>query len=453
MSRERLSGELSGERSPAWKWTVCGLLLLATMLNYMDRQTLGQLATTIQGEFHLDDEQYGELEMGFGLAFAAGALFFGYLVDRLGALWIYPAVLLGWSAAGIATAYGDAIGQSLLTWSGAYAEPEAARSQAAYLGLMTCRVVLGFFEAGHWPCALVTAQTILSRQDRSFGNSILQSGAALGAIITPVIIISMLPAERPGEPMPAGVWRPPFVAIGAVGLLWIIPWLMLVRGRDLEREPQPLAPEPAAADESRDVPLPFWRPFLVLVIIVVTINFTWQFFRAWLPKFLEEQRGYSKAEVAWFVSAYYVATDVGCVSVGYAVRWLAGRGWSVHGARLATFAVCTSMTLLSLAAAVLPPGPLLVGVLLLIGAGALGLFPNHYAFTQELSKTHQGKIVGLLGTIAWVTTSPLQKVVGAYIKEHGTYTGPITMAGLAPVLGLLALWLLWPRRAQAKEAA
>jgi len=436
-------------RPASWKWSVCGLLLLATMLNYMDRQTLAQLATTIQAEFHLDDDKYGELEMGFGFAFAAGALFFGFLVDRLSARWLYPLVLIGWSAAGIATAYGDAIGRTLLGWL----DPSSVddHSRAAYVGLMACRVTLGFFEAGHWPCALVTTQTILTRQDRSFGNSILQSGAAIGAIITPIIIISMLPRVAPGEALPPGVWRPPFVMIGAIGMIWVLPWLFLIRSSDLVRDKDGglSAANPAgsaAADSGANAPpTSFWRPFLVLVIIVIMINMTWQFFRAWLPKFLEEYRSYSKTEVAWFISAYYIATDVGCITVGALVKWLSGRGWTVHGARVATFTLCTLVTMLSVTVVVLPRGPLLVGVLLLVGAGALGLFPNYYAFTQELSRKHQGKITGALGTIAWMTSAPMQKFVGEYITQNRTYAGAIVMAGLAPLIALLAIWLLWPK--------
>ena len=434
------------DRPPAWKWTVCGLLLLATMLNYMDRQTLAQLATTIRAEFDLGPDHYGNLEMGFGLAFAAGALAFGWLVDRFGARWLYPLVLIGWSAAGIATAYGAEIGAFLLGLMGS--SGAADDSQAAYAGLMACRVTLGFFEAGHWPCALVTTQTILARKDRSFGNSILQSGAALGAIITPIIIIGMLPPEAPGQPLPPGVWRAPFVVIGVIGMFWVVPWLALVRTRDLERRAD-VDPVEQAAEAAHDQPTTaFWRPFVVLVIIVITINLTWQFFRAWLQSFLEESRGYSKREVGWFTSAYYIATDIGCIAVGVGVKWLAGRGWTVHSARMATFFLCTMLTTLGVAAAYLPAGPPLIAIMLLVGAGALGLFPNFYAFTQELSQQHQGKIVGSLGTIAWISSSLMQHFVGEYIKTERTYAGAIIAAGLAPVLALLALWLLWPKREQ-----
>ncbi len=414
-------------RPDSWRWTICGLLLLATMLNYMDRQTLAQLATTIQKEYHLDDNQYGELEMGFGLAFAAGALCFGYLVDRLGPRWLYPGVLIGWSLAGIATGYADQIAAWL---------PGEDASTRAFHGFLLCRVTLGFFEAGHWPCALVTTQVILTRRDRSLGNSILQSGAAIGAILTPIIVLSLL-RDEPGS------WRAPFLVIGLLGMLWTMPWLSLVRSRDLDRAPA-LA---VAADSKERLSTDQWRMFLVLVVVVITINLTWQFFRAWLPKFLEEQRGYDKPAVAWFISAYYIATDVGCISVGLLVKWLAGRGWDVHQARLGTFALCTGLALLSVPVAFLPAGPLLLGLLLLVGAGTLGLFPNYYAFTQELTRTHQGKVSGSLGTITWISSALMQKSVGSTIQETKSYTAAIVMAGLVPLLALVVLVLFWPRRA------
>src|SRR5215204_3658305 len=84
-------------RSRAWKWWVCGLLLLATTINYMDRQTLANAAVRITKEFQLSKEQYGVLELAFGWAFAAGSLLFGFTADRVSTRWLYPAVLFAWS--------------------------------------------------------------------------------------------------------------------------------------------------------------------------------------------------------------------------------------------------------------------------------------------------------------------------------------------------------------------
>jgi ACS family hexuronate transporter-like MFS transporter len=439
---------MSAERPASWKWTVCGLLLLATMLNYMDRQTLAQLAMAISDEYALSREQLGNIEMGFGLAFATGAFCFGLLVDRVSIRWVYPAVLIGWSCAGIATAYADEIGHRLTDWLALAVRSEsAAEPPAAYWGFLACRIVLGFFEAGHWPCALVTTQRILSREDRSLGNSILQSGAAIGAIVTPIIVILMVPNQAPGETLPAGVWRPPFVIIGVVGMLWAVPWLLTVRGADLVRRDEP---PPVETDDAP--PISFWRPFAVLIVVVLMLNISWQYFRAWMPIFLQEEHGYTLWQAGWFTSAYYIATDVGCISAGVAVKWLAGRGWGVHSARMWTFTVCTLLTTLSFAVAFLPAGPLLLAALLLVGAGALGLFPNYYAFTQELSRTHQGKITGMLGTIAWVGSASLQRYFGRSIDETKSYATGIVIAGVAPIIACLALWLLWPSKRKSRSS-
>src|SRR4051794_34009070 len=94
-----------GARPSSWKWQVCGLLLLATMLNYMDRQTLNQLGPRMTDELDLSPLQYARVEAAFAVAFAAGALLFGLLADRINVAWLYPAVVLGWSAAGFATAF------------------------------------------------------------------------------------------------------------------------------------------------------------------------------------------------------------------------------------------------------------------------------------------------------------------------------------------------------------
>lgn len=439
-------------RSKNWKWFVCGILLLATMLNYMDRQTLSVTNTDISRELGLSATHYGNLELGFGLAFAVGGVVTGLFADRVNVRWLYPAVLAGWSAAGFATAFADKIGEVLSSQGIGGSLPDG------YLGLLVCRVALGFFEAGQWPCALVTSQRLLAPQDRPLGNSLLQSGAAVGAIITPLVVQGMV-SDVPGS------WRGPFQFIGVLGLLWIVPWLVMVRPGDLRRGQVPLASD---ADDDVDAAhgdavttnpsepravapmngIAFWRRFAALLLTVITINLCFQFFRAWLPTFLREFHRYGRDEVNYFTSAYFIATDVGCLSMGFAAKWLTLRGWPVHRARMATFSFCCALTALSTVAAVLPRGPALLGVLLLIGFGALGLFPNYYSLTQDLSARHQGKVTGALGFATWVCTALMQRYVGVTIDETKSYAAGIFIVGLLPLSALVALALFWkPERA------
>ncbi len=454
------------------KWWVCGLLLMALMLNYMDRQTLSLTIVPISDELGLSNTQYGMLEKGFGYAFAIGGLLAGWAADRLSVRWLYPLIVLAWSGAGLATGYADRIGQALAplvaAWWPGVVDPDSPGS-CGFLGFLVCRTALGFFEAGQWPCALITTQRLLEPADRPFGNGLLQSGASVGAILTPLVVQALV-TEQPGT------WRGPFVAIGVVGLLWIPLWLRLVAGVSLD--PLPRGPAtglsrmgpktsqtrwPAAMGRHLRTAVPRvlrflagggWllvRRVLALMVVVVAINLTWHFFRAWLPKLLQEYHGYQAGTVRYFIVAYYIATDLGCLTAGLAVKLLTARRMSVHAARLSIFFTCSLLTALSTVVSGLGPGPLLLGLLLLIGFGSLGLFPNYYSLTQEISPRHQGKLTGLFGFVCWVATAEMQPLVGQHVDRTQSYAAGIFWAGLAPAVAFLALCLLWGRADQSQR--
>jgi ACS family hexuronate transporter-like MFS transporter len=431
---ERMSEAISS-RPGWWKWYICVILGLATTINYLDRQALAVTSNRITSEFKLTDEQYGNLEMGFGLAFAFGAAFFGILVDRISVRWLYPTVLVLWSSVGFMTGYVE-----------------------GYEDLLVCRIFLGLFEAGHWPCALKTTQWLLPPHNRTLGNSLLQSGSSIGAIITPLMMAQILTSEP-------GSWRFGFQLIGLAGMAWIFLWLPAVHGEDLPRSSKHLALSDSMSNAGEQVPQrSFWQAiatprFIVLLVIVAAINICWQTFRAWLPKFVQIGRGYSEAEMLYFNSLYNTATEIGCIAAGAATVWLSRSGMSVHRSKVWVYGGCA--LLVGLAALSLPwlqKGNLLLGVLLLLAFGSLGLFPCYYSFSQELSVRHQGKISGTLGAFAWLTSSPCHKLFGWYVdacKSHGitletAYNTGFVVAGLFPLLGLIALLCLWNTRASVR---
>ena len=181
----------------------------------------------------------------------------------------------------------------------------------------------------------------------------------------------------------------------------------------------------------------------VLFFVVACINTCWQTLRAWLPKFLQQGRGYTEANALYFNSLFYVATDIGCLGAGALTLWLARRGASVHGSRSAVFLGCAMLSTLTVLTAFLPKGWPLLAALLLIGAGALGVFPIYHAFTQELSAHHQGKVTGLTGVAAWILSSPAQKLFGRLIDRTGSFDLGLAIAGCLPLAAFLALWLFW----------
>jgi len=405
--------------SANWQWWVSGLLLLATMINYMDRQTLSNLSVRITEQFGMTNEQYGEMELVFGLAFAVGSLFFGVLADVAPVRILYPLVLIAWSLVGVATGL-----------------------SRGYSSMLVCRGLLGFFEAGHWPCALIVTQSVLARGSRVMGNSILQSGASLGAILTPIIIRLIV-----GDSTDPDAWRTPFLVVGSVGLLWAWLWFWAIRPGDL--------PEPSREKKIVDSTEPHWfwtivsdRRFWALTLMVIAINTSWQLIRAWLPKFLQEGRGYSEAHALYFNSAYFIATDVGCILAGVVGLWLCRRGVSVHGSRVLVYLGCSLLAALTTVAALLPAGWPLLAVLLCVAAGTLGVFPCYYSFTQEVTTKHMGRLTGMLSFVGWVASSPTQKGFGYVVDRTGSYDFNMAILGWAPLFGLIGFLLLWPRQAQ-----
>ena len=478
------------QRSPKWKWWVCGLLLLASMFLYMDRQTLGNVSARLLWEFGLSNEQYGNLGFAFGIAFAAGGLTFGFIADRVGVYWLYPLVLTGWSMAGFATGLAE-----------------------NYQHFMACRIALGFFEAGHWPCAMKTVQLLLPRSDRGMGNSVLQSGASVGAVLTPIIMVVMLASFSSGawllmdkhlsdnkddkkitaevssllrdqsyfksdpnqekitevvaeirarktdnpdktaaetaliidkakgqkEQYIPGAWRPPFFVIGAIGLSWVLLWLITMRRRDLD----PALIEAASGKTS------LWqvikdRRFIILLAIGACINTPWQLIREWLVLLLTH-RGYTEKFAQLFNSAYYIATDIGCLVAGAATLWLVKRGASVHQSRVRVFGVCAVLIALTTVAAFLPMGWPLLGVLLIIAGASLGVFPIAYALKQDLAREHMGKITGLVGASAWLTSAPMQKVFGWLRDSTGSFQIGLAVVGWLPLVALGLIVFLWPK--------
>jgi ACS family hexuronate transporter-like MFS transporter len=400
-------------RSNTWKWWITGLLLLATMLNYMDRQTLASVAKRITDEFHLSQEQYGDIEFAFGWGFAAGSLVFGILADIINVRWLYPMVLFGWSAMGLLSGFTH-----------------------GYMAMLACRALLGFFESGQWPCALRTTQAVLTDGQRSLGNSVLQSGASLGAIFTPLILRTMVA----GNPAP-GAWRPAFMVVGALGMVWILVWFASSRRSDFKVAQTEVTKTQTTSEWWREIGRD--RRFWALVVMVIAINIIWHITRAWLTKFLQQGRNYSESDALLISSAFYIATDVGCLLSGAAALWLTRRRMHAHRARLWVFGICSIITGLTSVLVLLPKGYMLLGVLFIIGAAALGLFPCYYSFTQELGAKHVGKATGLLSTIGWLVASPLQKYFGKLVDQTHSFDLGISLVGWVPLLALITMLLFW----------
>ncbi len=411
--------------SAGWaRWGVVGLLFFATTINYMDRVTLGTASVRVTGELGLSNEQYGHLELAFGWAFAAGSFCFGLLADRVRVAWLYPVVLGLWSLMGVLTG-----------WTHDFS------------GLLVCRALLGFFEAGHWPCAVRTTMAVLSDRERTLGNSVLQAGSSVGAVITPQVMKWLL-TEEPGS------WRQAFVAVGCVGFVWILPWFLVARGGRIE-----MKRDGTACLEGGDAGGTIWailmgRRFWAVAALITGTQMVWHIYRVWMMKFLQQGRGMPEGEALNFNSLYFASTDAGCLLAGGLSVWLVNRGMTAHGARRRVYLGACVATTASACLPWLDRGWGLLFVLMMVGAGALALFPCYYSFVQDLSERHVGKLTGLLSMWVWAVTSPLHSLFGMLVDRTGSYDAGMVVAGLMPWVGVFAMRLGWgPVRRRESDSA
>ena len=440
----------SGPARPSpWRWWVCVLLLLASTLNYMDRTALNQTAVRIKASLGIDDAKYGLIEGAFSLAFAFGTLFTGWLVDRTSVRWVYPAAVLGWSVAGFFTGF--------------------APGFAALLG---CRLALGFFEAGNWPCGIRTTRLMMPPAERSLGNAFFQNGTAIGAVLTPFIVLACVQWADPGEPVrnahlaagggpaaaaaglpPHAVWQVPFRVIGLLGLGWVVLWVLTVPRRLLHAEAvAPMTGSGSFAEVLRD------RRFWLLFAVVIGVNTSWQTYRVWLPPFLQEKHRYTEADMSYIMMAYYLCADVGSWVVGFATVALVRSGRTVHGGRMWAFGGCVALLCVGFAVPFLDRGPLLVAALMVFGFAALGLFPTYFALSQDLSARHQGKVTGTLGFLNGLYLTGVYAGEGQVVNALGKMPGygvgwkhaPVMVASVVPVIvAVLLVAKFWrPRQVE-----
>jgi ACS family hexuronate transporter-like MFS transporter len=238
---------------------------------------------------------------------------------------------------------------------------------------LLCRTLLGFFEAGRWPCALKTTFALLEEKDRTPGNSILQSGASLGAVITPQIPKALMTQEE-------GSWRHAFAVVGCVGFVWVGAWFLCVRRRDVASDgTRSLRHSPVVSAVFQG------GRFWAVALLIIGAQTAWHIYRVWLMKFLQTGRGYEQQAALDFNSVYFLATDVGCILAGVTSVWLVRKlGCTPHQSRRHVYAGGCVLTSLSLLLPWMDKGWGLLLILLLIGAGSLSLFPCYYSFVQEV---------------------------------------------------------------------
>jgi ACS family hexuronate transporter-like MFS transporter len=408
-------------RIERWKWAVVLMMLMATVINYMDRQTLGSLASYIKADFTLNEQGYGTLEAIFGYSYAVFLVVAGFAADRWNLRWLYPLALLIWSAAGFATGFVETL-----------------------LQLQICRAILGAGEAFNWPVAVGIIRRIIPRESQAFANGLFNSGMTLGAVLTPLLVIGMVGPHGEG-------WRRLFIIVGAAGSIWVLVWLWCTRGSRAGEMAQP-----NKEDVTTTAAVPFrsvlsMRTFWITLAVGTAVNMSWHFYRVWLPRHLVVDLEFSDRELQYLLIAFYLTADIGSIVSGWIARKLVTERRSVERARKIVVVSAGLLCLVAMPVVLAPGRTLMVPLYCLVGAGIMGTFTMFYAFAQDIAPGHVSKCVGLIGAFVWFINSRLHPLIGHFADTHslaiGKFAPMIAVAGVLPLLAALFA-LTWPEKAR-----
>ena len=204
-----------------WRWWIATLLLLANMINYLDRQVLSLTwRDFISPEFHWNDNDYGTITACFSIMYAICLLFAGKLVDRMGTKKGFSLSIFLWSTGACLHA---ACGWLTFRIVNAATALSLAVSTTSVWLFVAARAILALGEAGDFPASIKTLAEYFPRRDRPFATTILNLGASIGAMISPVIIPQLaLFFKNHGV---GGGWEMAFIIMGALGYVWLGLWL------------------------------------------------------------------------------------------------------------------------------------------------------------------------------------------------------------------------------------
>src|SRR4051812_11674125 len=187
----------SERRMKTRSWIVLALLFFASVINFIDRQSLSILARTIQNELGISDLGYSTVVQMFLFAYMLSFLAAGWITDRLGIRLSMTLFIAWWSVSNMLTGLAN-----------------------SFKSLAAGRFLLGAGEAGLYTVSPKVVGELFPPEHRGLAVGIYTAGATLGATLAPPLIAYLALTYQ---------WRGAFLATGLAGMLWIIPWLLIYR--------------------------------------------------------------------------------------------------------------------------------------------------------------------------------------------------------------------------------
>jgi ACS family hexuronate transporter-like MFS transporter len=415
------SRKTGAAQSGHYRWMIIGLLFVITTINYMDRNLLGVLKPTIQGDLHFDETDFGNIVFAFSMAYAAGYASMGAFTDKVGVRIGLAVAAMIWCAASAAHGLVTSVG-----------------------GFAAARIALGLGEGGNFPTCIKSVANWFPVRDRALATGIFNSGSNVGGLLAP--LIAALVTAYWG-------WQAAFYVTGLVGFIWVGFWLVMYRAPEVHPKVSPA--ELAYIHSDPEVPMKHipWAQLMaykgtwVYITGALLTNPVWWFYNNWVPSFLFTKFHVNLLALGLPLVVIYLMTDVGSITGG----WLSGRliklGFGVFTSRklaLLACALCTVPVFLAPMVDAIWVSVLLIGLAM---AAHQGFSANLYTLVSDtMPNGAVAGAVGLGGGISSVAGGFSAAVVGRVLDAtHNNYELVFFVGAGAYVVAVLAIHLILPR--------
>jgi MFS family permease len=412
---------MTTQPTPKGAWKITFLLFLFMLVNFADKIVVGLAGVPIMTELKLTPDQFGTLGSSFFLLFSVSAIIVGFIVNRVETRWVLLVLAAIWALAQFPMV-----------------------GTIGFTTLLVCRVILG---AGEGPAGSVAVHSIYKwfpDEKRTLPTAILSQGSAFGVILAVPSLNWVIVNHS---------WHYGFGALGVVGLMWVVAWLIL--GKE-----GPLVQTVAMARAEPRIPyfqLLTSRTFVGCCAATFGAYWALSLGLTWFTPFIVQGLRFSQQDAGWISILPWIFGATVVLLTGWVSQVLVARGVSTRVARGV------------LGAAPLIVGGLIIAVLphvervglqialLVAGSGLCGsIYVVCAPMISEFTPVSQrGAVISIYGAIYTFAGIIAPTVMGSVIQRAATplegYMSGFTINAVILITsGLLGLLLLWPNTERAR---
>jgi ACS family D-galactonate transporter-like MFS transporter len=376
------------------------LLAISFLINYIDRGNLSIAAPLLRVELDLSPAKLGVLLSVFFWTYTLMQFIMGWLVDHFDVNRILAAGFLLWS---LATATTGLV--------------------RGFVLLLAMRLILGIGESVALPAGSKILARCLPEHHRGFASgalmSALRTGNAVGTFGAGFLMV------RYG-------WRPVFIGIGLVSLLWLPAWL-----KWMPRDGRVVSHANRSSLSTADILAQ--RSFWGTTLGHFACNYLFYFMITWLPSYLVLGRHLSMTTMTRIAGVYYTVDAVSAMASGWLQDFYIRKGHSCTLVRKTAMAIGFSLGAIGVLGCALASAQTYVPWLMIAGVGCGMTAPGIYSFCQRLAGLEAvGRWYGPQNGFANFAGIICPALTGFVVQQTGSFFWPFALTAAISLIGVIA---------------